>query len=58
MASLCFTKKPSKKKEKIDLKLRGRWFSAKEKPILFSKKRGRKAQNQTIKKGHHIIVGR
>ena len=38
-ASLCFTKKPSKKKEKIDLKLRGRWFSAKEKPTFLEKTR-------------------
>jgi hypothetical protein len=41
-ASLCFTKKPSKKKEKIDLKLRGRWFSAKEKPTFLEKRENEK----------------
>ena len=53
MASLCVTKKPSQKKEKIDLKLRGRWFSAKEKPTFLEKTNGKSKQNQTIKKGHH-----
>ena len=47
-ASLCFTKKPSKKKEKIDLKLRGRWFSAKEKTYYFSRKK--RENEKTVKR--------
>jgi hypothetical protein len=43
----------AKKRKKLDLKLRGRWFSAKEKPTFLEKTRKRENGKTVI-----IIVGR